>query len=234
MIGLSKSSLEVFKSCPKCFWLDKNAKLKRVDGIKASIMGGIDDSMKGVADHHALTNTPAPYLSAFPGARPFADRDRLKKFMTWRTFQAEVQAGKHEALIWGNIDDLIEWPDGRVSPWDFKSNGTKRDWDEYTAKYNSLQGDMYDILLPAQGLVTTGDAYFTYSWPIVVNGVMVFEFETVKIAVDKSRALLVIEGAMDCLLGSEPDANPSCDYCNYVAKRGYRSEQEKKKKAVAA
>jgi hypothetical protein len=144
------------------------------------------------------------------------------------------QAGKHEALIWGNIDDLIEWPDGRVSPWDFKSNGTKRDWDEYTAKYNSLQGDMYDILLPAQGLVTTGDAYFTYSWPIVVNGVMVFEFETVKIAVDKSRALLVIEGAMDCLLGSEPDANPSCDYCNYVAKRGYRSEQEKKKKAVAA
>lgn len=222
MIGLSKSSLDTFKNCPKCFWLEKNAKLKRVEGIKASIMNGIDDGMKQVSDYHAETAKPAPYLSIIPGARPFPDRELLKKFMNWRTFQATIQAGKHEALIWGQLDDLIQWEDGRVSAWDFKSNGKKRDWNEYTMTYNSLQGDMYDILLPAQGLVTTGDAYFTYSWPVVVDGVMGFDFETVKMQADPSRALLVIENAIDCLLGAEPEASPFCEYCSYVTKRAYR------------
>jgi hypothetical protein len=222
MIGLSKSALDVFKSCPRCFWLDKNGKLKRPEGIKASILDGIDDCMKQVGEYHALTGSAAPYLAMAPGAKPYHDRARLKKFMSWRTFQATIKAGKHEALIWGQLDDLIEWPDGRVSPWDFKSNGKKRDWAEYTMAYNTLQGDMYDILLPAQGLITTGEAYFTYSWPVVVDGVMGFDFETVKMQTNVERAIQVIEAAIDCLLGDEPVSSPFCDYCAYVNKRAYR------------
>lgn len=222
MIGLSKSSLDTFKSCPKCFWLEKNAKLKRVEGIKASIMNGIDDCMKQVGDFHAETGEPAPYLAVAPGAQPYHDRAQLKKLSNWRTFQATVQAGKHQALIWGQLDDLIEWEDGRVSPWDFKSNGKARDWVDYTMTYNSLQGDMYDILLPAQGLITTGDAYFTYSWPVTIAGVMGFNFETVKMQCNRERALQVIEAAIDCLLGSEPEESPFCEYCSYVTKRAYR------------
>jgi len=229
MIGLSKSSIETFKNCPRCFWLEKNGKIRRPDGLKASVLKGIDGGMKLVAEYSAETGEPAPYLAAFPGARPYSDRTRLKSFMNWRTFQAQVKAGKHVVLIWGEVDELIEWEDGRVSPWDFKSNGKKRDWVEYTMAYNTLQADMYDLILPAQGLITTGDAFFTYSWPIVVNGVMVFDFETVKIQAVRDRALEVIESAVDCLQGDEPDENPSCEYCSYVTKRVDRVEKNTEK-----
>lgn len=230
MIGLSKSSLEGFKSCPRCFWLEKNAKLKKPEGIKASIMDGIDDAMKRVAEHAVLNSSPAHYLREVQGAKPFRDRARLNTFMSWRTFQANVEAGSHKALIWGQLDDLIEWGDGRVSPWDFKSNGKERDWMDYTERYNTLQADMYEILLKAQGLRTTGEAYFTYSWPIVTaKGMMEFDFKTVKIQTDARRAVRVIEDALDCLEGKEPESNPECEYCAFVNKRAYRLKQ----KAVA-
>lgn len=229
MIGLSKSSLDVFKNCPRCFWLEKNAKLKLPQGIKASIMDGIDAGMKEVAEFAVATGRPALYLTGIKGARPFPDRARLKVFMSWRTFQTEVQAGRHRALIWGQLDDLIEWPDGRVSPWDYKSNGKKREWVGYTMQYNSLQGDMYDLLLPAQGLKTTGVAYFTYSWPVVLDGVLGFDFETVSMECSGARALETIAAALDCLEGDEPESNPACEYCSYVAKRAYRLKEVAKK-----
>lgn len=228
MIGLSKSSLETFKTCPRCFWLEKNAKLKKPEGIKASIMDGIDDGMKQCAEYHARENKPIHYLSAFPGAKPHPDRARVAAFMSWRTFQATITAGSQQALIWGQVDDLIEWDDSRVSPWDFKSNGKARDWADYTVKYNSLQADMYEILLQANGMTTTGVAYFTYTWPVCVDGVLGFDFQTVSIETDQNRALAIIEQAIDCLQGSEPESDPSCEYCTYVAKRAYRL-----KKAIA-
>jgi hypothetical protein len=227
MIGLSKSSLEGFKSCPRCFWLEKNAKLKKPEGIKASIMDGIDDAMKRVAEHAVLNCAPAHYLREVQGAKPFRNRALLNTFMSWRTFQARIKAGKHEALIWGQLDDLIEWQDGRVSPWDFKSNGKERDWEDYTERYNTLQADMYEILLKAQGLTTTGEAYFTYSWPVVsAKGVMEFDFKTVKTKPDANRAIKVISEALDCLGGPEPESNPECEYCSFVNKRAYRLKQK--------
>lgn len=220
MMGLSKSALDVFKSCPRCFWLEKNAKLKRPDGIKASIMNGIDDCMKQVTQLSVEWQQPSPYLSEIPTARPFADRKRMQLFMSWRTFQATVQAGRHQVLIWGQIDDLIEWPDGTVSPHDFKSNGKERDWNEYTEKYNSLQADMYEILLKAQGLKTNGDSYFTYAWPIVdAHGKMVFIHKTVLFKTNQERALATIEAAAECLAGQEPASDPGCDYCRFVDDR---------------
>lgn len=221
MIGLSKSSLETFKSCPKCFWLEKIQKLKRPEGIKASIMNGIDDMMKRSSDYFVANQQPMPYLHELPGARPFQDRERMKKFMNWRTFQATVQAGRHQALIWGQVDDLIQWDDGRVSAWDYKSNGKEREWEAYTAQYNSLQGDMYDILLPVQGLVTTGVAYFTYTWPVldIETGIVVFTHKTVSIETNAGRALKVISDAMDCLEGPEPEPDLTCDYCRFALDR---------------
>jgi hypothetical protein len=199
-----------------------NAKLKRPEGIMASIMNGIDDGMKQVSNWAVETGHPTPYLQDFPLSRPHPDRAMVAKFMSWRTFQATVKAGNHKALIWGQVDDLIQWQDCSVSPWDFKSNGKKRDWQEYTLAYNSLQADMYELLLNAQGLKTTGEAYFTYSWPVVKEGVLGFDFETVKFKTEPDRALAVIELALDCLQEPEPEANPECNYCAYVAKRNYR------------
>lgn len=225
-MGLSKSTLDIFKDCPRCFWLDKNKGVKRPEGLKAGIINAIDDGMKQCGDFSVI-NGKSQYLDELDGAKPFPDRLRLKKFMSWRTFQTTVQAGKHSVLIWGNLDDLIIWPDGRVSAWDYKSAGKDRDFIAYTEEYNSLQADMYDLLLKGQNLLTTGMTYFTYTWPVVADGVLAFEHKTIAFPANDARALKVIEAAVDCLLGPEPasgfkmykgKAQP-CEYCEFVDER---------------
>ena len=76
---------------------------------------------------------------------------------------------------------------------------------------------MYDILLAAQGMEVTGNADFTYQWPIVENGFMGWQFKTVTVETDQIRAIDTIAAACDCLEGPEPESDPSCGYCSYVA-----------------
>ncbi len=83
MIGLSKSSLGIFKDCPKCFWLAKNKKIDRPRGIMASIINGVDKAMKRSVESSINRGAEHSYLSGVPGGQPFRDRARLQKFMKW-------------------------------------------------------------------------------------------------------------------------------------------------------
>lgn len=218
-IGLSKSSLGVFKDCPRCFYLEKIKKVRRPRGIMASIINGVDRAMKRSVESSVLRNIEHPYLAQFPGAQPFSDRNRLMKFQAWQTFQAEFDGIK----LWGELDDLISFPtDGAVAPWDFKSNGEERNWAEYVAKYYTLDGDVYHAILEnGQRLKCTGKAYFTFTWPMdSADGHLAFGHHTIKVDTDPARAVELARKAVACLQGSEPPmASPGCEYCNFVVAR---------------
>ncbi len=217
-IGLSKSSLGQFKNCPRCFWLDKNHKIKPPRGIMASIMNGIDDMMKQSVEASVLRGEAHSYLADIPGAVPFRDRARMEKFRSWRTFQAVVDGVK----IWGELDDLIEFPDrGLVQPWDFKSNGKERDWAEYIAEYYTLDGDMYHLILEqGEKLKCTGKSALTFQWPASHDATGIhFAFQTVEVATDPQRAVDLIHAAVNCLKGPLPEPGVSrfgaCEQCTY-------------------
>lgn len=220
VMRFSPSSLGKFKDCPRCFWIKQNLGVDVPRGIMASIMGGIDKVMKAYSAEQLADQADVCYLIGIEGARPFADRARLKSFSNWRVFQTTVQCGKHLITFSGELDELIEFPDGRVAAWDFKSNGRQRDYVEYTALYNQTQGDMYDVLLTGQGLKTVGAAYFTYTWPVAVksDGSILFGHETVAMQTDAERVMKIAEDAVDCLKGPIPAPSMKCEYCTYVGK----------------
>ncbi len=218
MIGLSKSSLGIFKDCPKCFWLAKNKKVDRPRGIVASIIGGVDKAMKRSVEAAVARGAGHSYLVDVPGGQPYRDRLRLQKFMKWQTFQAVVDGVK----LWGELDDLVEFPEaGTVAPWDFKSNGSERDWAEYVSQYYTLDGDLYHVILEqGQKLKCTGKAYFTFTWPSdSLDSALAFSHHTIEVDTDPSRAVALAKSAVKCLEGSEPESSPSCEYCSYASKR---------------
>ncbi|MCX6774543.1 MAG: hypothetical protein NTY99_00435 [DPANN group archaeon] len=51
-IKLSPSSLNLFKDCPRCFWLDKIKGISRPEGIFPSLPSGIDKVLKEHFDKH--------------------------------------------------------------------------------------------------------------------------------------------------------------------------------------
>lgn len=217
MIGLSKSSLGIFKDCPKCFWLAKNKKIDRPRGIVASIINGVDKAMKRSVESAIMRGAAHDYLAEVPGGEPFRDRLRLMKFQKWQTFQCIVDGVK----LWGELDDLIEFPDrAMVAPWDFKSNGEERTWAEYVEKYYTLDGDLYHVILEeGQHLKCTGKAYFTFTWPSSsTENPLDFFHHTIEVDTDPSRAVALAQAAVKCLEGAMPLSSPACEYCSYANK----------------
>lgn len=221
MIGLSKSALEVFQSCPKCFWMDKMAKVGRPRGPMPSVVNAIDAQMKILVEDCVRIGVEVPYLRGTTQV-PYPDRPKVQTFRSWRTFQALVETGDRTIKAWGELDDLLIGSDGKVWPWDYKSKGTEPT-QEYCEKYNQLQGDMYHLLLEGQGLTASGQARFTYIWPEFDKGMIVFRHKNIEMETDAGRATKVLSAAAECLEGECPkEGEMDCDYCSFIKKRSIK------------
>lgn len=221
MIGLSKSTLEIFVDCPRCFWLAKVSKVERPRSPMPSVVNAIDAEMKKLVGQHVADNLAVPYLSG-TNLVPYPDRRRIELFRSWRTFQRETTIKGVGIKAWGELDDLLVDPKtGIVTPWDYKSKGTAPD-QAYCEKYNTLQGDMYHFLLEGQELKCSGSAKFTYTWPEWSGevGEIVFREQSIDMVSDPKRAEAVLYAAAVCLAGKMPAASMECKYCDYTTKRG--------------
>lgn len=217
MTGLSKSTLQQFQRCPRCFWLSKVKKIDQPRGIFPSIVKGLDKMMKRHVESCVATARDCKWLSGIEGAAPFPDRTRLAVFRNWRTFKRTVTVDGDEITLWGELDDLLSFPsDGTVAPWDFKSNGEARD-DSYFEKYNQLDADVYDFILQGHGLKTSGYAYFTSMWPSEsYDDAVHFQHRTIRIKSNPNNALALAGQALACLAGSLPASGYDCEFCKYV------------------
>ena len=226
-IGLSPSSLGLFVNCPRCFWLDKNRKIRQPEGIKASLPKGMDAVMKAYVDGLVAAGQPIPWLDGLPGATPLKDRVKLKKFMSWTSFQTpEMTVEGVSFKLWGNVDDVIEHPDGSVTPWDFKTKGTEPD-EAYGKKYYQAQLDIYHALLMAQGLICTGKGVLSYGWPVAIKAdlTMKWGWKNLTMDTDPARAVALAAAAAKCVAGPKPlpgfslyDGKP-CGFCSYATAR---------------
>jgi hypothetical protein len=218
----SPSSLSVFRDCPRCFWWEQNKKVKRPRGIFPSLPGGIDRIMKAFVEECMTEGKPVPHLVNALEAKPFKDRPSVKRWQNWRTgLTAVVDCGEFGPVtLSGAIDDLLEWPDGSVSPWDYKTKASPPKEGD-SERYYGSQLDIYHTLLQYSGLQCTGKGYFTYLWPIaVLDGKSIaFDHQTITVDTDPKRAAQLAKDAIQCLHGEEPEEGGLCEYCVFLTAR---------------
>src|SRR5437763_10783261 len=78
---VSRSKIELFKQCPRCFWLDARLKITRPSTPPFNINKTIDELYKKEFDVHRAAGTPHPIMTANAvQAIPFAHND----LDTWR------------------------------------------------------------------------------------------------------------------------------------------------------
>ena len=86
---VSRSKIELFMQCPRCFWLDNRLKIKRPSGPPFRINSAIDELLKKEFDLHRAAKTPHPIMEEYSvPAIPFAHKD----LDTWRENFIGVQA----------------------------------------------------------------------------------------------------------------------------------------------
>lgn len=239
---LSRSKIELFMQCPRCFWLDVRLKIKRPDGPPFSINKAIDELFKKEFDVYRAKGKPHPLMTDNQiKAVPFK-HDNLDQ---WReNFVGVFTLHKPTNLhIFGAIDDVWVNPEGELIVVDYKATakanevGIEADWQ---ISYKR-QLEIYQWLLKQNGFKVNKTGYFVYT-----NGRMDLdgfndriEFRTKVIPYEGDDSwvdptLLKMKACMDDDMpgvGESAMGGP-CEYCTYARKRTELTLESIKKKPV--
>jgi CRISPR/Cas system-associated exonuclease Cas4 (RecB family) len=161
---LSRSKIELFKQCPRCFWLDVRLKIGRPSSPPFNINKAIDELFKKEFDSYRKKKEPHPIMiEGKVDAIPFAHKD----LDTWRANFTGVST-IHEPTnlyIFGAVDDVWVNKDDELIVVDYKATakatevGISSPWQ---ISYKR-QLEVYQWLLRQNGFKVSETGYFVYT-----------------------------------------------------------------------
>jgi hypothetical protein len=211
---LSYSALGMFKSCPRCFWLDRNKKFLRPRGIMSSFPNGVDNILKEKLE--AYRGSLPPALAVCPELKDFQlyTGSDLGKMRNWKTNPLSMKDDKGNILV-GAFDDLLYNPTTDVyAMLDYKTKGSAPD-QEYCEKYYQSQIDIYTRFLEIGNKKVAPFGVLLYFWPIEAEKLIDFEQKAFFLTPNTARAEQLFKDAITCLEGQMPEVGLDCDYCKY-------------------
>lgn len=226
---ISRSKIELYMQCPRCFWLDARLKITRPNTPPFNINKAIDELFKKEFDSYRSQKKPHPLMVEFGvDAIPY-QHDSLDQ---WReNFVGVVAVHKPTNLhVFGAVDDLWVDPEGTVIVVDYKATAKAKEVDissDWQISYKR-QMEVYQWLLRQNGLTVNDTGYFVYT-----NGRMDrdgfhdrIEFRTKVIPYTGNAAWVepTIEKMKQCMDGDMPAVGMAamggeCDYCLYAKAR---------------
>jgi len=210
---VSPSSLNLFRECPRCFWLQINEGIKRPEPPTSSLPMGIDLTLKAYYDHWRKKGGLPPLLHEKIPGKLLADQALIAKFRS-RSFDWYDPAVK--AYFTGILDDALELPGGEVVPLDNKTRGFPP-LEPHIA--HVIQMSSYTLLLRENNFKTKNLAYLIYWFfnhksfdiekPLHFN-VMVEEVNTKPDEIKE-----IFHQAVQTLRGPIPEPTIDCAFCEY-------------------
>lgn len=238
---LSRSKLELFVDCPRCFYLDRRLGVGRPPGFPFALNSAVDTLLKKEFDIHRAKNQKHPLIEKYGvDAVPVAHEDLDK----WRHNFTGIQFlhQKTNLLIMGAIDDLwITTPaninldsrlrgnnkGGEYIVVDYKSTSKEEEITELNKDWQSgykRQMEIYQWLLRQNGYPVSSNGYFVYcngkTDLAAFDGKLEFDITLIPYVGDDSWVDGIIIKAHKCLNSDKlPKPNAECDYCAYVEAR---------------
>jgi len=236
---LSRSKIDLFLSCPRCFYLDRKLGVGRPPGFPFALNSAVDHLLKQEFDVHRANGTKHPLIEKYGvDAKPVAHDDLDK----WRHNFTGVQY-LHEPtnfLVFGAIDDLWARPlkkeglDSRLRGndnnleyivVDYKSTSKEEEITELNKDWQDgykRQMEVYQWLLRQNGYKVSNMGYFVYcngkKDRKAFDGKLDFDVTLIGYEGNDSWVEQALLDAHKCLNQDKiPKANPDCDYCSYVS-----------------
>lgn len=226
---LSRSKIELFMQCPRCFWLDARLKIRRPDSPPFNINKTIDELFKKEFDVHRAAGTPHPImLDNQIEAVPYQHKDLDK----WRYNFTGVST-LHEPTnlyIFGAIDDVWVNNAGELIVVDYKATSKNKEVSidsDWQISYKR-QMEVYQWLLCANGFAVSDTGYFVYTNARVdLDGFgdrLEFKTKLIPYTGDASWVEPTIKKIKACLETDMPPVGTAamggeCDFCLYAKAR---------------
>lgn len=161
---VSRSKIELFMQCPRCFWLDVRLKITRPSSPPFNINKAIDELFKREFDSYRLKGTAHPLMTEYRiKAIPYAHKDLDR----WRTNFTGV-ATLHQPTnlyVFGAVDDIWINENGELIVVDYKATAKQSDVSidsDWQISYKR-QMEVYQWLLRQNGFDVSPTGYFVYT-----------------------------------------------------------------------
>lgn len=221
-IKFSRSGLNLFLECPRCFWLDLHHKIKRPPGYPFTLSIAVDQLLKREFDtfrekgqlHPAFVKYGLKDAKLYNGENLAEWRNNFKGV----SFYDESL----NAILYGAVDDIIEFSDGSLAVVDYKSSGAKEIsiYEDY-----QRQMDVYNWILRQKGYETYPEAFFIFyqvqkEGETAFNSVLKFREEIRSVKVNTEWVGDAFEEAVKVARSEKPPkthpGKDECDHCHYV------------------
>lgn len=224
---LSRSRLELFGQCPRCFWLDSVKGIGRPKTPPFNLNIAVDALLKKEFDVHRADGSRHPLLERYGlDLVPYAH----KELDAWRENFVGIQYREPNTglLVTGAIDDVWVNRAGELVIVDYKA--TSKDGridslsDSSWGEQYKRQTEVYQWLFRKKGFKVSDTGYFVY-----VNGRkdreafdarLEFDVTLIPHVGDDSWVEGAIVAAKACLESPVPPApGKGCEYCGYAEER---------------
>ena len=215
-LTLSNSRLGLFTECPRCFWLDLNAGIKRPDTIFPSLPGGLDAQFKRYFDQfRARADLPPEVKGKLPG-QLLSDVEIINRWRDWRR-GIRYTPPWAEVELMGALDECLLDEAGFYYPLDYKTRGYAPKAE--THEYYQDQMNLYTLLLEGNGHTTKRLAYLLYYHPVAVkeHGLIQFDVSVQEVQTDPDAAERLVTDALAVLNGPAPTRSSSCGFCRWTS-----------------
>ncbi len=222
-IQLSPNSLNLYLECPHCFWLDKNLGIKRPPPYPYALNSAVDSLLKEEFDAYRAKKLIHPLLKDNNiNAHLFENQKLLNQ---WRNNLAGMRYFDQglQATLFGAVDDVLEFDDGKLAPLDYKSTGSlvSKIYDRF-----QLQLDTYTFLMEKNGFKTSRKGYLAFYVVDKSNGFidrLPFRKEIMEMETNPSDIYEIFKDAVKVLRqASPPKHSGDCKFGKWLeAARGF-------------
>lgn len=220
---LSRSKIDFFIECPRCFYLDNKLGTKRPGFPSFNLNIAVDELFKKEFDHYRVEKKPHPIMEKYQiKAIPFTHA----KLDAWRdNFTGiEYTDPKTKLTVSGAVDDIWITPQGKLIIVDYKATSkdgkieqlSDSSWDQ---QYKRQLG-VYKWLLEKNGFKVEKTGYLVYANASKdepnFDDKLKFETTVVPVETETNWIEPTLSKILECLEQDHlPEIGEMCEFCPY-------------------
>lgn len=218
---LSRSKIDMFLNCPRCFYIDRRLGVGQPPGYPFSLNSAVDGLLKKEFDVHRAKSTTHPLMKSYGiDAVPF----QHEKMDEWReTFKGIGYYHEPSGfIVTGSIDDIWVNPEGEIMIVDYKATAKSGEvsLDAPWQIAYKRQMEIYQWLYRKNNFNVSNVGYFVYcngkKDKEAFDAKLEFDIKVIPYEGDDSWIEDVLVKANQCLVSDKlPAPGHECDFCAY-------------------
>ena len=224
---LSRSKLDLFLECQRCFYLDRKVGVGRPPGYPFNLNSAVDTLLKKEFDQHRAAGTVHPLVKSFGLDLVPLQHERIEEWRDSLRRGVTYAVPGTNLVLTGGVDDV--WVDPSTKELvivDYKA--TSKDGEvsldaDWQIGYKR-QMEIYQWLFRRNDFTVSNTGYFVYcngrTDSLAFDGKLEFDIKLIPYKGDDDWVEPAVQAAHECLNTSDfPASAPDCDYCRYFDAR---------------